>query len=277
MSKWFLIILICCGYSSYVLALPDKIEVWFLYPGQKKTSNTYKYPSNLVAANDQECIKMGEGCFNPQFGYIEKKKPVKSGVSPSKETKVAKDNTPMIYDTEKEKNALPAFGATDRSVINCDKKNAFDLFCGESRKFEEEKKAFELEVWIDISASMREVDPLDKGGEYCYRRSFAERIEKMCGKEKTEFSVFSTSIKMMDTKSTLCTNYGLNDPKAVLQWIDRSTAKKLIIITDVNEAQLEFISQLSARGAQFKGHLALGFYAEDMLAELDKLKMMACK
>jgi hypothetical protein len=65
--------------------------------------------------------------------------------------------------------------------------------------------------------------------------------------------MFDTSIKQAWTMDSLCQNQGLNDYKKLIDWIERSTAKKLIIITDIYELHKEFADYIESKHGKFRG------------------------
>lgn len=76
-------------------------------------------------------MPMGEGCFHPQLGYLEKKKSTSS--------------VPAIM-KEEELKLKKIFNATEINMINCDK-NYFDIYCGQERN---KVTSAEIEIWFDI-------------------------------------------------------------------------------------------------------------------------------
>lgn len=183
-----------------------------------------------------QCQEMGDYCFDPQFGLYKK-----DASNEIVETKNIETDGPTI----------PASKSVDRDLIDCDPKNYFDIFCGKARKVEQANT--KLDVWIDTSSSMREFDSADKDG-YCYRKSLVKQLDDVCGFNKNvNVMMFDTSIKQAGTIDQLCTTQGLNDYKKLMDWIERSDAKKLIVITDIYEFHKEFSDYIESKHGKFRG------------------------
>lgn len=65
--------------------------------------------------------------------------------------------------------------------------------------------------------------------------------------------MFDTSIKQAGTMDQLCHNQGLNDYKRLMDWIERSDAKKLVIITDIYEFHKEFGDYIESKHGKLRG------------------------
>ena len=135
-------------------------------------------------------------------------------------------------------------------LISCDKNYYFDLFCGEAKKESGGKAS--LEVWIDTSSSLRAIDSGTNPSE-CARKSFVKRLQGQCKQQNFDVFTYDTSIKLMGGLDTLCLNYGLNDTKRLIDWIKGSSAKRLIIITDISEMSSEFTDYLESIQASYQG------------------------
>lgn len=184
-----------------------------------------------------QCQELGEYCFDPQFGLYKKDDSNNELVETSK---IATDGP-----------AIPAGKSLDRDIINCDSTNYFDIFCGKARKSEPKKSP--LDVWIDTSSSMREFDFIQKDGN-CFRKTFAMSLDSGCGfNQKVNVMMFDTSIKQAGTMDQLCNNQGLNDYKRLMDWIERSDAKKLIVITDIYELHKEFADFIEKNNGKIRG------------------------
>ncbi len=227
---------------------PDSIEVWFLSSdGLSSVLDTLVVKSKMLASKD--CIPMGEGCFHPQLGYIEEK--VKTG--PQEET----DRT------------IPDDGI---DLIECKEKEFFNIFC-ETKTV---SKIFpRVEVWLDYSSSLRVLDPSDKSGA-CHRSAFIRSLKSDCPKNRLSFSIFNTSIKQLSVAEDVCTNYGTNNSKKLMKWIDGSMVKKLYIITDIDEHTRQFKEYLDSIGAVIKG-VDFGSISAAKLASLTSEIVAACK
>lgn len=183
------------------------------------------------------CQEMGDFCFDPQFGLYKKGE---TGAE-ADAGKISEDNGPTI----------PPARAVERELINCDPKNYFDVFCGKAIK--EKAANYKMDLWIDTSSSMREMDYPDKE-DSCYRKSLMKRLDKTCGfNQKVNVMMFDTSIKQAGTMDSLCVNQGLNDYKKLIDWIERSDAKKLVVITDIYEFHKEFADYIESKHGKLRG------------------------
>lgn len=246
-------------------AAPSVIEVWFL--SAPKTSNlesVLKEKNKTVKlAQNLQCQPMGEYCFDPQFGLY---KPDDVNLEEVSAEAAAKDAIgPSIAPAK----------SLDRNLIDCDKANYFDIFCGKA-KAAETTSASSFEIWVDTSSSMREMDYTDKEGG-CYRKSLLKRLDDAgCGfNNKVNVMMFDTSIKQVGAMDSLCLNIGLNDYKKMIDYIERSTAKKLIIITDIYEFHKEYADYLESKNVIFRGDKG-NMSAKDMLDQVDHLAKL-CK
>ncbi len=244
---------------------PQVIEVWFL--SAPKTSSLEsllkeKYPSVKMAQN-LECQPMGDYCFDPQFGLY---KPDDINLDEVSAEAAAKDAIGP---------SIPPAKSLDRNLIDCDKNNYFDIFCGKAKPVAEVKAA-PFEIWVDTSSSMREMDYTDKEGG-CYRKSLLKRLDSEgCGfNNKVNVMMFDIGMKQAGTMDSLCLNIGLNDYKKMIDFIERSTAKKLIIITDLYELHKEYADYLEEHHAILRGD-KVAMSAKDMLDQVDNLAKL-CK
>lgn len=236
MIRLLLLSLICVN----VYAAPREIEVWFISHAKTAmlenllNSSSYVYHSKKA---ELQCQEMGDYCFDPQYGLYKKD-----------------DANPDIVEAtkiEKEGPAIPAAKSLERELINCDSTNKFDMFCGKARP--ELKASNKLDVWVDTSSSMREFDFTQKDGS-CYRKSLMRQLDNVCGfNQKINVMMFDTSIKQAGSLDQLCNNQGLNDYKRLMDWIERSEAKKLIVITDIYEFHKEFSDYIESKNGKFRG------------------------
>lgn len=223
-----------------VMAAPKDIEVWFVSNSKTALLNELlNRPQYIYRAQTAElqCQEMGDYCFDPQHGLYKKDDATFDPV----ETKKIETEGPTI----------PAAKSLDRDLVNCDSKNYFDIFCGKARK--EVQVSAKLDLWIDTSSSMREFDFSDKDGS-CHRKSMVKALDGVCGfNQKVNVMMFDTSIKQAGTMDQLCNNQGLNDYKRLMDWIERSEAKKLVIITDLYELHKEFADYIESKHGKLRG------------------------
>lgn len=237
--------------SFKVSAAPKKVEFIFLTE-ETSVSLLKLIESNVIFSKmfaennlgDFNCVPMGDaGCFHPQYGYIENKK---------KEKKVEKF---------KENKNLKTFNSSDVNLVDCKEGNYFDIFCGKSTK--EKNKLADVEVWVDTSSSMRKMD-YSKGLKNCHRHRLLKKVQVGCA-GKAYFSTFDTGIKNISDLSMACVNYGLNDTKRTIDWIKRSNAKHLFIITDIDEMNKELSHFIDTTGAKTHGLSVKKFLSKDLL------------
>lgn len=252
----FILLLSCME----AIAAPQKIEMIFLSP-QKISQllelidkNKSEYLPALLAAGEQSssaCVAMGDGCFHPQFGYMDKKPDAATNGVPK---------IPAIVVPKDPELQLKTFNAVETSMINCDKENYFDIFCGKARA---NAKAAEVEIWFDISSSLRTVD-YNKDPNQCNRRAFMTKVMDGC-KENVRVSVYNTSLKEVGDFSSVCMAYGTNDETRLVQWMRESSAKTLLIVTDIDEVSREMRDFLEERGAKIHGDGVKPFSSTDLV------------
>lgn len=262
-------------FSTTLWATPKKVEVWFLSP--PKTANLFDSLLKLnngsnhkVAVMDEEvlknCTPMGDGCFHPQFGYINEKplaiSDEKKEVLPAKSAKEPKVVTPKTIN------------AIETDLINCDKDYYFDIYCGQAKKEGAATKG-KMEIWVDISSSFRAVDYAKESG-FCERRSFVTRVLDGCPSGFIEVSVFDTGKKALGDRSTLCTSYGMNSTKRMIEWISSSETNYLLLITDIDELNSEFDDYLTSIGAKYRGVGVKPMYASEM-GEIASEILLQCR
>ena len=256
--------LISIFYSIYALATPKDVEVWFITMEPDSKNSVLLKMINPEIKNSKkyalkDCIPMGDGCFHPQDGYIEDE---------SKKKKVVDE---VVNDRDLNPKTI---NSTDIDLIKCDKDNYFDIFCGKAQKINSPSGAA-FEIWIDISASLKQYDFSKEAG-LCKRRIFIEKIINGCSRDKVSISVFNTSIKEIGSLDSVCDTYGMNDTDRLIGWIENSNSKKLIIITDIDEYNLKFSNYLNSIHAKIMGDQPAGFTGKD-LEEASKEVISYCK
>ena len=234
-----LVVLLLISTASY--AAPKEIEVWFLSNSKVTQLNEllnrpqYVYRAPVAKL---ECQEMGDYCFDPQYGLY-KKDDANLEVDAGE---ISKEKGPEI----------PSAKSVDRDLINCDPNNYFDIFCGKARA-QTKRETAKLDLWIDTSSSMREFDYTDKEGG-CFRKSLVTRLDETCGfNQKVNVMMFDTSIKQAGSMDQMCHNQGLNDYKRLMDWIERSDAKKLIVITDIYEFHKDFSDFIESKHGKLRG------------------------
>lgn len=244
----------CFVMPTISMAAPQKMEMIFLSP-QKISMlleildqyKVMKMSAQMAQADMDNCAPMGDGCFHPQYGFIEKKPDHSPTLS-----------TPQMI--EERKLELKTFNAVEANMIDCDKNNYFDIFCGKERA---SSPPSEIEIWFDVSSSLKTVD-YNKDPEYCARRSFMEKVMATC-KSKVRVSIYNTSIKEIGDHGSACLAYGTNDQSRLLRWMKDSKAKHLLIVTDIDEMSAEMREFLGSNGAKMTGDGVKAFTANDLV------------
>lgn len=247
------------------MAEPQYIEIWFL--SEKKTASL---PHNFQiidinqsrsiaqAPEGTECIPYGEGCFHPQYGYYEKG---------SGKVKASHDD----HSENKPQKAIEnkQLSNIDVDLINCDKNYYFDMFCGKAKPNTKSKPA-KLEVWVDTSASFRPIDDNNNGE--CHRRSLVRRLQTRCS-GALKVATFDTAKQVTMDYSNVCNSRGSNNTDRLIQWIEASRAKKLIVITDISEYNQKLGDYLDEVGAKIKGEVPRKeLIASDLVGEVNRLQ-----
>lgn len=255
--KNLLLLLAVYPFSSF--ATPQKIEMIFLSQGkmaqliqqidEMQSEKTVSLLAQGETTYQDNCIPMGEGCFHPQYGYLNRK-PVISGTTaeaPAVAEKKKEESAPQAQGPEVK---LKTFNAVETSMVNCDKGNYFDIFCGKEKA---QGKFADVEIWFDVSSSFRAID-YNRDPNYCNRRTFLTKMKEAC-KDKVSAYVFNTSIKQVGDLSGVCLSHGSNDEAKLLQWIKDSQAKTLLIVTDVEEMSKSMREFLDSKGAKYTGEM----------------------
>jgi hypothetical protein len=262
--NWVLIIF---GFliSTPLWATPEKIEIFFLSEQKVQTlieriekKDSPQYSKALV--QNYECIPMGEGCFHPQLGFTKEKPPVLS--------EIEEEARPEGY-------KLNTINSLDVQMIECREGEYFDIFCGQSTLEENKKeKPADLEVWFDISTSMRKTD-YSKDLEHCNRRTMARVLKDRC-EQSPRIAVYNTSLKALSDLSGICLFQGTNDQNRLLQWIRASKAKHLVLVMDTEEYSGELRDFLALENAVVHGLETESLYSDNLVDRVDKLTS-SCK
>lgn len=172
---------------------------------------------------------------------------------------------------ETDKNRTKSY--TDSSMVDCRKGNYFDIFCGKERK--EKAKDANLEVWIDTSSSLKNIDPTDKTGG-CRRRSLAVSLKTQCGSD-VDLYAFHTQKNYQSSVENFCHSYGLNDEKRLMRWIKESDAKHLIVITDIGEYTAKISDFVTENNGYIRGAELEDIVSTEKMKELVGSVAKYCK
>lgn len=230
--------------------MPEKVEFWFISP-----NFTTFIPSNFLPkinfgaklAEDSTqfvCEPMGDGCFHPQLGYFEDKAKVKE--IPEESINEGKGKSGSFADREIQ-------------LVECRKGNFFDIYCGNEKK--DEVNSSPLQVWVDTSSSLKHSDGETKTDE-CQRRLLVETMRQTCTKKDFEVHVYNVTKKELDTNSSLCLNKGTNSEDNLIRWVRESKAKRLLIITDIDEKTDKISAFIDEISAKVKGVGSAPLYAK---------------
>ena len=163
--KWLLLLCPCLA-----LAAPLEIEVYFLTPPASAQWERYVSPRLNGIKIAQACEPVGDYCLDPVIDLY----PRSGREQEKKETK---------FEIDEGLPQVPSASSVDRSLVNCDAKYAFDIFCGEARPEKKVTTTSGLEIWVDTSSSMRGIDPGNGKGS-CQRASFLESVIAACGDKR---------------------------------------------------------------------------------------------
>ncbi len=265
------LLLIFFSFSLNAMATPQKIEMLFLSPSKVTElmelieKNSINHSSGFVSQNDESyldnCVPMGEGCFHPQYGYLNRKAVLNSVTTNLKEPITQSEATSAGPSLAKDPDLqLKTFNAVETSMINCDKGNYFDIFCGKEKAA---GKPTDIEIWFDVSSSLRAVD-YSKDPDRCNRRTFMTKVKEGC-KDKVQVSIYNTSLKEVGDSASVCLSYGTNDESKLLQWLKASEAKTLLVITDIDEMSQAMREFLEIHGAKMIGDGVKAFTSADLV------------
>jgi len=279
LSKQLIIMLMMLSFG--LQATPLKIEIYFLSPGEtlvlRELENYLKNKNEQIIAliNHQkltqldqkilsQCYSMGEGCFHPQLGYLNM-----PGISLGKINEKPHDDLEGLAFNQRKNQTIDAelplksqfFNQKEISLIECQKDYYFDVFCGQQRG--DVNQQVDLEVWIDISSSLRQVDFKSNQSE-CYRQKFIKKIQTQF-KGTFHIKTYNTALKSVQDSSDACLNYGTNDARKLLEWMKNSNAKKLLIVTDIDELSPEMQSFIEREAVVMIGSDSKKFLAGDLL------------
>lgn len=264
MKKIVLLIFLITVNSAW--AYPKHLEVWFLsidrtsflddlLPKQKYSPMTAKL----------QCQQMGDYCFDPQVGLY------KLGEG----DKIQEE---MDYEemdkAEKHKN-IDSATSLDREMIKCDKNSSFfDIFCGKAKEVKKSKT--NLEIWVDISSTMKQVD-FNGFDKMCKRESFLRGLNTKCPlNKKMKVYMFDESKKELGAFDRVCLNAGLNQVDRIMRDIKISKANNLIIITDIFEASEKLVNFIEVEAKGIARGIEKPIYAKDLKKDIARMQKM-CK
>ncbi len=250
--------------ATSAFAEPKKLEVWFLSVDKVSFIESIlpktKY-SKLTA--QYQCQKVGDYCFDPQIGLYKKEK-----------DKIVEARDYSELDT---KEVFKEEGEYKEGEYDpCTNPGQFNIFCKKRLKKAVKKSSKKLELWVDISSTMKQVDPTDYQTA-CIRERFLKRVNGACPlNEKMKVYIFDENRKELGNFDRVCLNSGLNRVDRLMRDIKASEAESLIIITDIYEAKAEFIDFVEqVAGGSVKG-IDKPLYAKNILDDVSRIQKM-CK
>ncbi len=249
-------------------AMPKHIELWFLSIDKSSwLNNVIEKPyifSKQVAYRSLQCQQMGEYCFDPQVGLYKR----------GEEGKVVEELDMADIQTTEKYDFMDPHKGVGRELIECDENPGFfDVFCGKAKRAKS-KKAVKLELWIDTSSTMKQVDFGGLGDE-CHRERFLNRLSQTCTfKEKMKVHYYTESRKEAGSFDRVCLSAGLNNMKRIISDMKKSTVDNLIIITDIFEADVTFINAIESTGRAVIRGLDKPIYASNLNDQLQRVRKL---
>lgn len=260
-----LLTIFLCSVWTTAFAMPKHFEVWFLSTDSvswiDQFDQNYKYSKEIARA--LQCQQMGEYCFDPQVGLYKR----------GEEGKVQEEVDPSAVEREAKYDFLPANNGLERNMIDCDKEQMFDIFCGKSQKKMIQGKT-NLEIWVDTSSTMKQADFAGFDKE-CKRERFLKDLNATCPiNQKMKVYYFEEYRKEAGSFDRVCLSGGLNNMKRLMQDVKQSKADNIIIITDIFEADENFIGAIEATGRGTIKGLNKPMYAKDLKSELKRVRKL---
>ena len=256
------LLLLMCIMSFNTFALPKKVEVWFL-SAESSASFNLKSIKNQFASRRLQCQPMGEFCFDPQVGLYKR----------GEEEKMQKVADYTVVENANKYDFIDPPKTAEREMIKCDRNSFFDIFCGKA-KDKKPKDQAKLEIWLDQSSTMRQIDGVDLSNQ-CKRASFIKSLNIACPfNVKMKLHYFTVHKKEAGNMNGICYSEGTNQMKNIIRYLKHSKREKVIIITDIFEAQQKFINDLeNLKVVTIKG-LEEPMYASSLKDELNRVQKM---
>lgn len=279
-KKLLFLFAIFLSVSQEAFSYPDRFEFWVLSKQDQITLHKLiqdKSKKDYYVQGIEPCVQMGDYCFDPQVGLYKKESTLNLE---NVNDKTSPERISNLYlERGEEYSFLPPAKSVDRELVVCDTKSTFfDVFCGKAKNTTFSKDKYQLEVWVDISSTFREVDWSMSQKATCHRQRFVEAIDTFCPlREKLGVYVYTETKRQLGALNDLCINYGLNNFTKLKKDIRNSNAKHLIIVTDIAEYNSElsdFVTMSQGRGKIVGGEKAI--LAKDLVAMAQKLKP-SCK
>ncbi len=161
----------------------------------------------------------------------------------------------------------------EADILYCDESSHYSLFCSPRKEKEKEVVRANLAIWIDTSASMKNVD----FSQSCFRGKMVKRwLTRLERESVLDLRSYDSQWRFSQRQqaghftennisSLFCQNYGGNNKDYLMRSIEEFQGEKLIIVTDISEYTLDFASFLEKNLAEIKGvGVNNNFYAHDL-------------
>ena len=249
MFRVFLFSFLIC---QNVFALPETIEFWFI--SRAKYGLLQSSPYNLVKVAQvrtiyKGCKFWGEGCYDMEDSEL---------VDRQTELKV---NDYTIKRDKKLTDSLELREPYNTHLSDCNSEIGSSKFCGERLPARVDT---DIEVWIDTSSSMSEIDPRGKNGD-CIRNKFIRMVMDSCSGSIPIMGIFNKSVRQMGSFNDVCRNYGENDLNFLADWIEGSKSKHLVVVTDYTQMKRKLKDFIDRTGSKVRGDFFKGATLENFL------------
>tara|TARA_Y100000780_G_scaffold232582_1_gene267423 strand:- start:2617 stop:3417 length:801 start_codon:yes stop_codon:yes gene_type:complete len=262
MLKTFSILLL---FSYSAMSMPNSFEVWFLSPDSKEAY----LPERLldkgveikksVAQSNLQCQRMGEYCFDPQVGLYK--------MGGKKE--ILRDSDYTVIDKLEDHSDKRVAQGKEFKDTNCSGSGLFSMFCSKEKS---KLKQAKLEIWIDTSSTMKQVD-FEGYDQQCKRESFLRLLTTKCSfNEDAKVYIFDETKKQLGRMDRVCLNAGLNNSDRIIRDIKTSKASHLIVITDIFEASEKLINFVETTDVGLVKGIESPMFASDLKTHIPRLK-----
>ena len=247
-----LILLLSIFLSANSFALPETIEFWFI--SRARYGFLENFPPTLVKVAQvrriyEGCQSWGEGCYDMEVEKLQNRQ---------SDLKV---NDYMIKRQKRLQDALNIFKPDKTHVSDCESEVGSSKFCGDRLPARVDT---DIEIWIDTSSSMNEIDPRTVDGG-CLRKKFIKMVMASCGGKIPIMGVFNKSLREMGAYTDVCRSYGENDLSFLTKWIQGSKSKHLVVVTDYTQMKLQLKNFIDRAGAKVRGDFFKGATLENFM------------
>ena len=247
-----MVFLLSILFSANLFALPEVIEFWFI--SRAKYGLLQNYPQTLVKVAQvrriyQGCQSWAEGCYDLEDETLANRQ---------SDLKV---NSYMIKKQKRLQNRLDLFEPYQTHLSDCDAGVGHSKFCGGRLPARVDSS---IEIWIDTSSSMNEIDPRASDGS-CLRKKFIKMVLDGCGGKIPIMGIFNKSLRAMGAFTDVCRSYGENDLNYLADWIEASKSKHLVVVTDYTQMKHKLKKFIDRSGAKVRGDFFKGATLENFI------------